>query len=554
MVSKLRPARPPMALFSALMILIAITLARASELTALYDSRRSGWDGNEPTLTPALLTSGQFGKVYETRIEGQAYAQPLVFGSDIIVATEANRVYAIDRVVGRVRWTRTLGVPAPSDCYAASPQVGILSTPTIDGATGTVYAVARVCDGLSSDCICPPPSHPGFYLRALRKIYAGKGWHSGPSYLMYALRTTDGHIMDGWPVKISGHASNDVAANFDPRLALQRPALLLLDGAVYAGFGAFCGGYPIRGWVAGVNIKTRHVTLWTDEANTSEKSPLAGIWGAGGLLSDGPRSLLLATGDGVLPPPGEGGHHVSTLGNSVVRLTVQDDGSLLDRDHFTPADGKYLNDSDNDLGATAPVVLPEGFTTQSHQKLLLQIDKIGNLYLLDARNLGGYRAGRDGTDNVVGQAGPLGPVYAHSAVWPGDGGYIFVLSYRHKADEQDAGLRALRLIKDANGAVSLSTVGVSETTFGWHTGSPIVTSDGTAPGSAIVWVIVKGGSHRNDELQAYSATPDANRHLELLWHASLGVSAVAKFPVAATDSGHVYVATADGRLVAFGKK
>ena len=291
--------------------------AKASELTALYDSKRSGWDPNEPALTPELLRSGHFGKLFETPIDGQAYAQPLVSGSEVIVATEANRIYSIDAIRGVVRWVRELGTPAPSDCYAASPQVGIHSTPVIDGSSGTIYSVARICEGLGVDCISPPVAYPGLYDRVLRKIYRWRGWHSGPRYLMYAMRAEDGHILDGWPVKIAGHATNDVTANFDPRVHLQRPALLLLDDSVYVGFGGFCGGYPFRGWIAGVNIKTRRVTLWTDEAGTHERSPQAGIWGAGGLLSDGPRSLLVATGDGILPPPGNGRTQVGTLGNSV---------------------------------------------------------------------------------------------------------------------------------------------------------------------------------------------------------------------------------------------
>jgi hypothetical protein len=241
------------------------------------------------------------------------------------------------------------------------------------------------------------------------------------------------------------------------------------------------------------------------------------------------------------------------LGNSVVRLRVQDDGSLVAVDHFTPANGKYLNDSDNDLGTTAPAVLPEVFAAGNHPNLLLQIDKVGTLYLLDRMNLGGYRSGPDGADDVVAQAGPFGPVYAHPAAWPGDGGYVYVLSYRDKPEDQKAGLRALRFTNGPTGGVTLSIAGTSRTTFGWYTGSPIVTSDGTAPGSAIIWVIVKGLA-QGDELRAYSAIPDADQHLALLWHFSLGVDAVAKFAIAATDSGRVYVATADGHLLAFGKK
>ncbi len=537
---------PVVAFISAAICLLNILPASASELTALYDNERSGWDRYEPTLTPALLKSGRFGKRFDTPIDGQAYAQPLVFGSDVIVATEANKVYAIDAAKGRVRWETALARPAPADCYVASPLIGIQSTPVLDPRTGTIYLVARVCDGLSADCVSPIPKPPPRLLyRWLSRIYKWAGWPSGVRYLMYALRASDGRPLDGWPVEISGHATNDATAIFNARRHLQRPALLLLDGSVYAGFGSLCGGYPFRGWIAGVNSQTRRVSLWTDEAAVQEKSPQAGIWGIGGLVSDGPRSILIATGDGILPQPGDGKIQVNTLGNSVVRLRIQDDGSLIAVDHFTPSNAQSLNDSDNDVGTASPAVLPDLFSSRNDPHLLLQVSKLGILYLLDRMNLGGENSG---PDSVVAEAGPFGPTFAHPVAWVGNGGYVYVLSY-----QEGAGLRAFRLETDPAGGVVLRIAGANQTFLGWFTGSPIITSDGTADGSAIIWMIVRGDA-KGDELQAYSAIPDSDQHLTMLWHAPIGRDAAAKFAIAATDSGRVFVATADGRLLAFGSK
>jgi hypothetical protein len=523
-----------------------------SELTALYDNERSGWDRNEPSLTPALLKSGHFGKLFDTPIDGQAYAQPLVVGSDVIVATEANIVYAIDTASGVVRWETALARPAPSDCYAASPQLGILSTPVIDAGTGTIYAVARVCDGLATDCITPIPKPPRLLDRMLQRVYKWAGWPSGAHYLMYAVRASDGHQLDGWPVEIAGRASNDSNAIFSARMELQRPALILIDGFVYAAFGGLCGGYPFRGWIAGVNIKTHRVTFWTDEAATQERSPQAGIWAIGGLVSDGPRTILLATGDGILPPRGDGKVQVNTLGNSVVRLTIQEDGSLVAADHFTPSDAQYLNDSDNDIGTASPVVLPDVFSSRDHPHLLLQVSKTGKLYLLDRTNLGGEKFGPDGVDASLAETGPFGPIFAHPAAWTGNGGYFYVLSYEQKPDDKGPGLRAFSLGRDRLGALVFRLAGTNQAPFQWYTGSPIITSNGTASDSAIIWIIVRH-SH-SDELQAYSAVPDPDTHLTMLWHTPIGSRAAAKFAMAATDSGRVFVATADGRLLAFGRK
>lgn len=493
-----------------------LTSAHADETTALVDNARSGWDPNEAGLSPARLKSGRFGKLFDTQIEGQAYAQPLVFRKEVIVATEANEVYGIDASSGIIRWQTKLGTPTPSDCYAASPLLGIHSTPVIDPKSGTLYILSRSLDG------------------------------ADPKYLLNALDALSGHLRDGWPVEIAGHAANDPAVRLDPVRVLQRPALLFLDGAVYAGFGGYCGGYPFRGWVAGINVATKTVTLWTDEAKVLEKSPQAGIWGAGGLVSDRPGAILIATGDGILPPPGDGKLPAGALGNSVVNLQVQSDGSLTATDYFAPSDSQSLNDRDLDLGASAPLVLPDAFAVDGHPHLLFQAGKDGGLFLLDRDDLGGFCHGPNRTDAAVAEAGPFGAVYSHPVAWPGDGGYIYVAE--QKEGSFYGTVRAFRIESDGSRPPRLSLAGTALYELGYGTGSPIVTSSGTASGSAIVWLIRHSGGV--GQLQAYSAVPADGGVLALLWSGPIGHPT--KFSVPATDAGRVFVATADGHLLAFG--
>ena len=138
-----------------------------------------------------------------------------------------------------------------------------------------------------------------------------------------------------FPVLIAGTAANDATQTFNPTKQLQRPGLLLMGGVVYAAFGAHCDSSPYSGWVAGISTTGSLTTLWTA---TSQAGGGAGIWQAGGgLVSDGPgadhpvdrqRQFAGRPHSRQTPP--------TALGEAVVRLTVQGDGSLKATDYFAP--------------------------------------------------------------------------------------------------------------------------------------------------------------------------------------------------------------------------
>ena len=413
-------------------------------------------------------------------------------------------MYAIDSRLGEVRWETKVGRPVPSDCYAASPLLGIHSTPVIDAEHRTIYVVARTCDGPSYACTNQVVKNGRFHslVIRLRKLLRLR---TGARYLVIALDASDGHRLAGWPVEIAGRPTNDPGVSFDPARHLQRLALLLLDGSIYAGFGSYCGGYPFRGWVASINVTTRRLKLWTDEAAVTDESPQAGIWGAGGLVSDGPGSILFTTGNGTLPPPGDGKSQANALGNSVVRLRVQPDGSLLATDHFTPSNAKHLNDDDLDLGTTAPALLPPVFAVDGHNHLLVQGGKAGTICLLDSQNLGGRNRGPGGERCLVGRGGTIW----RNLCPPGR------VARRWRLHLPGVGpIRAFRLEKDGWGAV-LRVVGTTQALFGYGSGSPIITSSGTTDGSAIIWLIRRGKGATN--CRRTLAVPDSNGQLQLLW-------------------------------------
>ena len=213
--------------------------AQADDVTVSYDRLRTGWDPNEPTLSPSDVSAADFGQLFATQLDGQIYAKPVVARSTVMAVTENNNAYGLDPVSGAIRWTRNVGRPWPASaigCGDLVPNIGITGTPVVDPATGTAYFTSKVNDG-------PDLDHPHWYL--------------------HALDITTGAERSGFPTTIQGNPSNDPTNTFIPKTAMQRPGLLLLDGVVYAAFASHCDVGPYVGYVVGVDAATgRQTTLW----------------------------------------------------------------------------------------------------------------------------------------------------------------------------------------------------------------------------------------------------------------------------------------------------
>ncbi|MET9381675.1 choice-of-anchor D domain-containing protein [Streptomyces sp. NPDC002928] len=499
----------------------AAPAARAADVTTVsQDNLRTGWDTNEPGLAPDQVSSSDFGRQFSTTVDGQVYAQPLVIGKTVVAATENNKVYGIDSATGAVNWTKNLGAPWPASaigCGDLVPNIGVTSTPVYDPATTTVYLTSKVNDGADTQ-------HPSWYV--------------------HALNATTGAERSGWPVKVTGAPVNDPSHPFNAFTALQRPGLLLMGGSVYAAFASHCDHNPYVGYVLGVNTSTRKTSLWATE--DSAANGMAGIWmSGGGLVSDGPGRILFSTGNGISPAPGPGSMPPGRLAESVVRLGVNSDGTMSAQDFFSPSNAPTLDQNDTDLGSGGPVALPgRPFGTTQHPELLVQIGKDGRLFLLDRDNLGGRSQGPNGTDKVLATFGPYEGVWGHPGVYGGEGGYVYTIGSRGP-------LRAFKYGVTGAGRPALTNTGTSTETFGYTSGSPVITSTDTTPGTAVVWAVhTDGSSGSNGQLRAYDAVP-ANGTMKLLWSAPIGTTS--KFSVPATDGGRVYVGTRDGHLLAFGR-
>ena len=175
---------------------------------------------------PALPAPHGLHYLCSRRLDGQVYAQPLIVGSLLIIATEHNSVYAFSLVTHVLIWHSGLGTPEPRTslpCGKIAPSVGITGTPVYDPATGSIFAV---------------------------------GWTTGGSYTLFSIAISTGRIRWHRPLDIAGR---------DRRAEQQRGALAVANGRIYVPFGGLfgdCGNYVdyLAAWAtSGVGTMTKYV-------------------------------------------------------------------------------------------------------------------------------------------------------------------------------------------------------------------------------------------------------------------------------------------------------
>ena len=260
-------------------------------------------------------------------VDGALYAQPLVVGSEVIVATENDSVYALDASSGAVRWSRHLAaaVTGGLPCGNIDPS-GITGTPVADVATGRLWVVTFTAQ---------------------------------PTYrhTLWELDLATGQTVLQRLIDVSGS---------DPAAQQERGALVLLGSRVYVPFGGLygdCSDY--KGRVVGAPISGAGPLV----AFTTLNQRQAGIWAPSG-ESVRDNSLYVATGNGTP-------YDQVDDSDSVLRLSPD----LKVEDRFTPSNFESLSADDQDLGSTAPALLPGG--------LIFQVGKEGVGYVLDGTRLGG---------------------------------------------------------------------------------------------------------------------------------------------------------------------
>src|SRR5256885_14048065 len=99
-----------------LLALAVVPAARASGITYGAGDLRTGWYPDQSSLSPQVVTGGAFGQLFNTSVNGQVYAQPLVSNGTVFVATESDWIYGLDPETGAQHWARNVGTAwDPSD-------------------------------------------------------------------------------------------------------------------------------------------------------------------------------------------------------------------------------------------------------------------------------------------------------------------------------------------------------------------------------------------------------------------------------------------------------
>ncbi len=265
-------------------------------------------------------------------LDGQNYGEPLEATGRVYVATENDTIYALAANTGAVLWSNHLGAPVPSGdlpCGDISPTVGITGTPVLDVARGEIFAVADELSG-----------------------------------------TTQTHMLVGLNMYTGATVLNeDVDPPGQPPSAiLQRTGLNLSNGNVVFGYGGNdgdCSTYS--GWVAsvpeggGTPGYYQAVPIGNDGA----------VWMGGAAPEvDGAGNIWVATGNGSPSNPYD-------FSDSILQLSP----GLARTQYFAPSNWSFMNSHDQDLGSTAPALLPNGTA--------LQVGKNQTAYLVNQADLGG---------------------------------------------------------------------------------------------------------------------------------------------------------------------
>ena len=544
--------------------------------TQRNDNDRTGVNSHEYALTVASVSSGQFQKIFSYPVNGQVYAQPLIVPrvKDIngttrnllVVVTMHNILHVFDA-------DAMLAPPASSPVELAQIPLG---TPVPFNFMPMAYTDAMLGIQLPGPSIPSTPSNnPGYYnifpeigaastpvvdtttmrLYVVNKSLAGPGVFRFQLWC-FNLTNLANPVISPSPVTIAGSVQGSGAGSvnnvlgFDPKMHLQRPALLLSQGSIYIAFGSHQDTPPFHGWIFRYDANT------LQQQNIWSSTPLGGgggIWQAGsGLASDDIGRVYAMTGNGivasdVLPP---------SLAQSFVQLSP----TLGYLGSYTPTDAttKGTASDDIDLGSSGPVLLP-------NTGVLIGAGKDGQLYLLDRNTFLGMRqifqASQSEDGGHLAHTG-FHHVHGSPVAWRNSPSTVQVYLWAERDNLRRFSWSDATATFVPTAAMQLSTIKTPSGSFFHPTNMPggilSLSSNGSTQGTAVLWAAhetkddgltaIVGGTLRafNAEditMELWNSDQNFNRD---------GLGLFSKNGPPTVANGRVYMATFSGSVLVYG--
>jgi uncharacterized repeat protein (TIGR03806 family) len=515
-------------------------------ITQHNDLSRTGANLKETVLNTSNVNSNQFGLIFSRIVDDQVYAQPLVMTNVnipgkgvhniVIVATVNDSVYAFDAddasVVDPYWQVSFLGAnvvaPRNTDLTGAcggnykdfSGAMGIVGTPVIDPATGTIYMVARTKENGST------------FVQRLHALNIATGAERPNSPVV---------ITASYPGTGDGSVGGFV--NFDPQKNNQRSGLALINGIVYIGWASHCDWGPYHGWFIGYDAATLQRSV---VYNTTPNGGDGGIWQSGQAASaDSSGNIYLSIANGTV---GVSGNPRSLInrGESFLKLTRNGTNFTI-ASWFTPYNYQALENGDIDLGSAGLLLIP-GTT------LACSGGKQGVFYLVDRDNMGGLSGSSTADTNIL-QSFAVSTDHIHGSPvwWDGPNGsfcYVWPSSVhlqQYKFDRTTSRFNLPAYSQSPTAAPNGQTGGMLS-----------ISANGTNAGTGILWAYHQLSGDANQAvrpgiLHAYDAQNVTNE----LWNSEQvsardSVGNYGKFCPPTVVNGKVYLSTFSGRLNVYG--
>ncbi len=456
-------------------------------LTFHQNTFRNGWYQYETALTTTTVASSSFGPIATLTPPtgmpgfGKVYAQPLYVTNEkavdgnqhnlVIIAGAADQVYAFDETTRAVVWHRDFTNAAAgirqqlwsdTSCSDVNPDVGLISTPVIDRARDVMYVVVATMEN-------------GVPYTRIHAIGLGTGLDViAPTAITGSVAMATGGV-----------------ATLSSMHVMSRSALLEANGNIYVGLGSHCdfSAFDTHGWLIAYNASTLTETgNLVDLTNASDGSGtfLGSIWMAGfGPAADAGGNIYFATGNG----PYDG---INNFAMSIMKLPGN--LNLSAATWFTPIQEAADSAIDHDVASGGVMLFPDESGAIPH--LLIGGGKCSAeppnthvpcyKYILNRDAMGGQQPNNAGAVWNADTAGPM---------WGGPAYFVDSTGAQHVVYGTGAPLSTYTLNLAPIGLAVQSSANVGCLECRNNGGSqPIVSSNGTQAGTAIVWALKDPGN------------------------------------------------------------